>query len=64
MRAAREAPRTFLLRAGRDCWLGDGIKNAAVLSRVVPVTDTLHLVTAGLQEREREREINIKSDSF
>lgn len=46
---------TFLLWARLDRWLGNGIKDAAVLPRVVPVTDTLHLVTAGLRERETER---------
>lgn len=44
---------TFLLWACLDCWLGDGIEDAAVLPRVVPVADALHLITAGLQERER-----------
>lgn len=39
---------TFLLWACWDCGLRDGIKDAAVLPCVVPVTDTLHLVTAGL----------------
>lgn len=43
---------TFLLWARLDCWLRDGVKDTAVLPRVVPVTDTLHLITAGLQERE------------
>lgn len=47
---------TFLLWACLDCWLGDGIEDAAVLPRVVPVADALHLITAGLQERERERD--------
>lgn len=42
---------TFLLWARLDRGLGDGVKDAAVLPRVVSVTDTLHLVAACLQER-------------
>lgn len=44
---------TFLLWARLDRGLGDGIKDAAVLPRVVSVTDTLHLIAARLQERRK-----------
>lgn len=48
---------TFLLRAWWDRGLRDGVEHAAVLPGVVPVADALHLITAGLQEQEREMKI-------